>query len=227
MAPVALIYCAAGNPIFARAALAAGWLYGARLPDWYDRNLPLYFADQDWRAPNRAAYMIALARVRPNMATVLDLEYPEQGAEVLSWAKEAAEYVERVVIVPKVSGVIDSLPRSVGGAAVVLGFSVPTSYGGTEVPVWEFQGWPVHLLGGSPQAQRRLSRYLNVISLDGSMMQQQAMRGRFWSRQSSPRYRSCWWQLSEAGDLRTEGVPLECFRRSLGAVHSLWNSEQP
>lgn len=224
MGAPSLIFCSDGNPAYARAAVAAGWLYGARLPRWFDPSLPLHFADQDWKNPDREAYMAALARHRPEVATVLDLEAPDQLGAVLSWAGEAARHVRRVVIIPKYSGAVDSLPRSVGGAEVVLGYSVPTSYGGTEVPLWEFAGWPVHLLGGSPQAQRRLSRYLHIVSLDGNMAAQQARRCRFWSRKSGPK--GHWTQLKETGDASSgDGADLRTFRRSLEAVRGMWEGE--
>ncbi|HEU4327840.1 MAG TPA: hypothetical protein VFS21_32180, partial [Roseiflexaceae bacterium] len=75
MAPT-LIFCAGGTPETAAIALAAGLRLGAQLPATvYGR---LYFADQDYHAPNRNAYMAALARHRPVTASVLDLEQPEQ-----------------------------------------------------------------------------------------------------------------------------------------------------
>lgn len=143
-----LIYCAGGNIKFAQIALPAGFLYGARLPSTV--YYPLHFADQDWRRPNRQQYMAALAEQRPHIASVLDLESADQLNEVLSWAEEAAQWVAVVVIIPKAFGAIQCLPRRIAGAEVRLGYSVPTSYGGTAVPIWEFEGWPVHLLGGSP-----------------------------------------------------------------------------
>lgn len=219
MGAPALIYCADGNPSFARCAVACGWLYGARLPRTvYER---VYFADQDWKRPNRAGYMRALKEHGPVMATVLDWEREEQLSEVLSWAEEAAEFVERVVIIPKVPGTIEAIPAIVGGAGVVLGYSVPTAYGGTAVPVWEFGRRPVHLLGGSPQRQMDLARYLNVTSADGNMAHQQAHKGRFWSPQSGPK--GHWWQLRECGDERTDGANLEAFRRSCVNIADSWN----
>lgn len=53
---------------------------------------------------------------------------------------------------------------------------VPTAFGGTQVPVWEFSGWPVHLLGGSPQEQRKLAQYINAVSADGNYAHKMAMR---------------------------------------------------
>lgn len=161
-----LIYCANGNARFAQIAIDAGFLYGAQLPGTVYH--PIYFADQDWNKPDRAKYMGALSEHRPYMASVLDWEQPGELPEVLLWAEEAAQYVEVVMIIPKVQGGIDRLPRVIGGRPVRLGYSVPTKFGGTELPAWEFIGWPVHLLGGSPHRQMELSTYMNVASADGN-----------------------------------------------------------
>jgi hypothetical protein len=45
---------------------------------------------------------------------------------------------------------------------------VPTKYGGTDLFLSEFDGWPVHLLGGSPNRQLNLAYYLEVVSADGN-----------------------------------------------------------
>jgi hypothetical protein len=227
--PLSLIYCADGNPAFAAASVAAGWRYGARLPSTVYQ--PPWFADQDWKAPDRAAYMAALAAHRPAMATVLDWERDDQFGEVLGWAEEAARHVrEAVVIIPKVVGGVPRVPARVGGRRVVLGYSVPTSYGGSPVPLWEHAGRPVHLLGGSPQEQLRLWYAFGgvgceVVSADGNMAAQQARRGRFWSRAPGPK--GHWKQLNDSGDTRTAGVPLECFRRSLAAIRGAWEGRVP
>lgn len=84
-----LIYCAAGNARFAQIAIDAGFLYGAQLPG--TTYHPIWFADQNWKKPDRTKYMAALAEHRPHMASVLDLERADQLDEVLSWAEEAAQ----------------------------------------------------------------------------------------------------------------------------------------
>lgn len=175
MATPTLIYCADGNRRFAEIAINAGFLYGAQLPA---RGLPFppWFADQNWKKPNRQRYMAELERHHPVMASVLDLERGDQLGEVLSWADEAAQHVERVMIIPKVHGIIEKIPRRIGASDVVLGYSVPTRYAGTEVATWEFSGWPVHLLGGSPHAQMRMAHYMRVISADGNYHQMMAAR---------------------------------------------------
>jgi hypothetical protein len=111
--------------------------------------------------------MAALAAHKPRLATVLDLERPDQLEEVLSWAEEATQHVsEAVIVIPKYSGAIAELPRAIRGTPVRLGYSVPTKFAGTAVPIWEFQGWPVHLLGGAPHTQHALWLYMDVVSVD-------------------------------------------------------------
>lgn len=161
------------------------------------------------------------------MATVLDWEEPEQLPEVLSWAEEAAQHVrESVVIIPKVPGLVGQIPEQVGGKRVVLGYSVPTSYGASPLGLWEFRGRPVHLLGGSPQRQMDIRRYLRaeVVSVDGNMSGQQARKGRFWSQQKTAK--GHWNQLSSTGDCRTEGAHHEAFRRSMVAIREVWRDAE-
>jgi hypothetical protein len=246
-----LIFCAGGTPQTACIAQAAGMRLGARLPETVYGEL--YFADQDWHAPDRAAYMAALARHRPVAATVLDLERPEQLGEVLSWAEEAAQLVrEAVVVIPKFRGAIAQLPRQIGGKRMVLGLSVPTGFGGIphDLDLTEFAGWRVHLLGGSPHLQiaywcalsgtpppewlsrnaRRLAqRYApfgalaEVVSADGNMAQDQAGSCRFWSPWRGPK--GHWWQLAQAGDTdRARGARARALERSCATIVATWQA---
>ena len=175
--------------------------------------------------------MAALAEHRPTYATVLDWEAPEQLPVVLDWAEEAAQYAENVLIVPKVIGGIGKLPRTIGGKRVILAYSVPTRYGGTAVPVWEFAGWPIHILGGSPQVQMQAWRYLHgiadVVSADGNYSQSMAVRYcQFW-RPGDARYAANrWWpKLEEVGNGTQwgEDAPYEAFRRSCENIMQAWH----
>ncbi len=218
-----LIYCAGKNRAFEAIALAAGFTLGAQLPCTIYH--PIGFADQDWKRPNRAAYMAALSQHKPGMATVLDWEKDDQLSEVLDWAEEAAQHCARVLIIPKVIGGIDRLPRRVGGADVVLAFSIPTKFGGTQLPLWEFAGWPVHLLGGSPHAQMRYAAHLDsladVVSADGNMANKMAHRCRFWN--AKPGDKGHFVQLAEVGDADFgNGSNAEAFRRSCVNIHAAW-----
>ena len=223
-----IIFCAAKNRRFAEIALACGFKYGARLPD------PVYFApyfvDQEWANPDRTAYVAAVRQHRPYMASVLDWERAEQLPEVLGWAEEIAPFIEEVILVPKVVDGIARLPRRVGGKPVRLGYSVPTRHGATPVPVWEFAGWPVHLLGGDPRRQMALARILDVRSADGNKWMLQARNNQVWVPQvllvGRARNRQ-WPQLQEIGlgHLDQDSV-YAAFRLSSENIQRTWQTGQ-
>ena len=186
--------------------------YGAQLPGTV--YFPPEFVDQDWKRPDRAAYVAAVAQHRPRIATVLDWEHDKQLPEVLGWAEDVAPFVERVIIIPKVTGGIPRLPRRIGGREVVLGYSVPTRYAGTSVPPWEFAGWPVHLLGGSPHRQIEMAHYLSVVSADGNYINMKAAQ-------------FCeWWNGRRWIPLlpKQDDAPYEAFCRSCVNVLASWRA---
>lgn len=199
-------------------ALEAGFKLGIQLPYPTVTHQP-YFVDQNWKSPDRNAYMQALEQHRPIMATVLDLERKEQLHEVLSWAEEAAQYVNVVVIIPKEFGIISQLPERIGDAQVVLGYSVPTRFGGTSVPLWEFAGRPVHLLGGSPTKQYKLSKYLHVVSVDGNYANLKSTKFCMWFDGRG------WRQLTINGELWGKDAPYECFKRSCEGIQRMWRQD--
>jgi GNAT superfamily N-acetyltransferase len=220
-----LIFCAASSAQFSKIAVEQGFSYGAQLPGI--PNYPPVFVDQDWKRPNRAAYMAALRQYQPRLATCVDWETDDQLDEVLSWADEAARYVsEAVIIIPKVMGGIPRLPRTIRGKQVRLGYSVPTSFGGTCLPVWEFTGWPIHLLGGSPNNQLMLRDYMNVVSADGNYIKKMAQEfGQFFAcNKQAVRSRTPQWpKLNEYHDTSTlQDVPYLTFRLSCANVQAAW-----
>lgn len=228
---VDLIYCGGGNRRFYEIAKSHGFLYGAQLPNTVYGG-ELHFADQDWKNPQLDQYVTAVARHRPEMASVLDWERREQLSEVLMWAESIAPYVNTILIIPKVIGGVADIPRVIGGRPVRLAYSVPTRYGGTAVPYSEFQNRPVHLLGGSPLRQYRLTVFLNVVSADGNYHQKMATRwNQFFVYDGSARYAKnrFWPTLRESnggqnwGDgSKVAGAPYEAFRRSCAAIAALW-----
>lgn len=221
MSATELIFCAGKNPTFAEIATSSGFRYGAQLP--CSTYAPVYFADQNWRNPNRQGYMKALERHRPYMASVLDLEISNQYATVMSWAEEAAMYVSVVMIIPKASGMIDIIPRKVGNSEIRLGYSVPTRHGGTMLHLAEFVGWPVHLLGGSPGAQMRIAQYLDVKSADGNMAMKMANRGLYW-KPGKGAFSNSWASIKETDGRRWNGDGnYEAFRRSCRNIMAAWN----
>jgi len=220
---IELIYCADGNRQYAEIAIRHGFHYGAQLPNTI--YYPPYFADQNWRAPDFDNYMAALEKHRPALATVLDWERPEQLSEVLCWAETAAHFVsEAIIIIPKVMGGIEELPRVINGIPVRLGYSVPTRYAGTQLPLWEFAGWPVHLLGGSPQKQYELARYMDVRSADGNYIAKLSRNNQFFVCGGSNRQaQNRWWpRLNESVYGTVKNAPSFTFELSCVNLWAMW-----
>lgn len=227
-----LIFCAAKNKQYAQIAHDLGFAYGAKLPDPHI-YFPPVFVDQDWLNPVFDSYMAALERYRPALASVLDWEHWDQLPEVLRWAECAAQFVtEAVIIIPKVTGGIEKLPRTIGSKQVRLGFSTPvknpkTKFSGTGVPLREFDGWPIHILGGSPQKQYEFAhKGLKAASVDQNYIMNHARAGRFYA----PAIGTAWKahnkyfpQLKEAG-LGSIGsdVPNHAFRLSCINIKAMW-----
>lgn len=224
--PPMRIYCSAGGGRFSAIAVEEGFAYGACLPGHVSLR-PVMMADQNWKHPNRAAYMKYLARERPALATVLDWERPEQEDEVLSWAAEAAQHVtEAVIVIPKVVGGVARLPQTIGGRQVRLGYPTTTSFGASPTPLWEFRDWPngVHILGGQPHKQLQLARYLDARSCDGTFIRTMALRLAVWSPRRVPWASNHFWPtLSDlgVGELGRDAV-YEAFRRSCVSVQAAW-----
>ena len=221
-----LIYCAAGNRRFAEIALRHSFSYGAQMPNTI--YYPPSFIDQDWRNPDKNKYISALAQHEPDLATVLDLENENQLEQVLAWGTEAAPFVkEAIIIIPKVQGIISQIPREISGKQIRLGYSVPTGYAGTSLPLWDFAGWPVHLLGGSPQKQMELAGYMDVKSADGNYAMKMATSRNqfFWAggtaRWSKNRF---WPQLKESvyGNISRD-APYMAFELSCINIQAAWN----
>lgn len=209
-----LIYCGHRNPQLAEIAIEEGWLYGSQ-PSKVKHKVS--FCDLDYKRCDNA-YLDRYARFvqccHPKYATVPDLFSIDDVDNVLRFAEERiANYVEVVIVIPKVSGVLADIPQMIGRSKVILGYSTPTRYGATSVPALEFaaSGRQIHLLGGSPKKQMELYRYLPVVSADGNMMLKMATtRCLSWSAKSQ--------NFERVADLGLR----ESFRWSCREIYQAW-----
>jgi hypothetical protein len=181
-----LIYAAGGNAKLTQIAYEEGWQLGVRSDKWH-YPYPLTFVDIDYKSKDPMRFERHIARVakeRPKFATVPDLSNKEVNEldirRAVAQANRLKDYCEIVLVVPKLSGQIEMLPQE-----LAIGYSVPTSYGGAQYPIWELAGRRVHLLGGNPHEQIKLYRYIHsigqVLSCDGNLAQKIAVeRCKFW-----------------------------------------------
>lgn len=220
-----LIYCAGGNYRFAEIAVNNGFLFGSQLPA--PISLPVHFADQDWKNPNRETYIRWIKRHKPSLATVLDWEKPEQYDEVMDWAHEISDYVKEILIIPKIPGTVKDIPHRINGKRVRIAYSVPTRYGGSPVTIEEIGDRPVHLLGGSPHKQMSLFYKMNVASVDGNYTQKMAVQyNTAWFINKNPRRRvlGTWKRLDEImGKKVKKDAPYIAFEISCKNVRAAWD----
>jgi hypothetical protein len=212
-----LIYCAGGNEKLSQIAHEENWKLGKRS----DASLQCYppiFIDIDYKKPNFEKHLEVIAKYNPKYATVPDLSEREVSTDDINRAMKQydaiQEYCDIPLIVPKLPGQIAMLP-----ADVAIGYSVPSSYGGAQYPLWELAGRRVHLLGGSPKKQFQAFMYLNniaeVMSLDGNYAQKMATRyGEYWEKHQ--------WIKHTGVKFKEKDVYFECWRWSCRNILHEW-----
>src|SRR5262249_7225798 len=177
-----------------------------------------------WETPDWPRHLARAAEVRPLLAAVPDVLSEHDTDRALRQAEALAAHAAAVLVIPKAPSVIGRLPRTVGnGTPLVLGYSVPTSYGGTELPLWDFRGWPVHLLGGNSRRQADLCGYLDVVSADGNLPGRLARRGTIVgvNGAAGPTVRQ-----ADGRRFDGPGAHLEALRRSLANLRVFWDRQR-
>lgn len=147
-------------------ATSFGWLCGARYTNCRDvrEYQDVGFIDIDWKNYCFEKHLSAVKKIKPHMTVARDIDDFRDFDHIMGQAYQLLEYCDRVVIVPK-----DLKMRKIFNKVIpdefVLGFSVPTKYGGTDIEPELFKR-PVHLLGGRPDVQYELAKKMDVVSLD-------------------------------------------------------------
>lgn len=145
------------------------------------------FVDNDYHEWDFALHKQVIEGLpnKPKYVTVRDLMTKQQCAqagidyfsleEILDWAAELETLSDNVILIPKYD-CLDKLPSQ-----YVLGYSIPTSHGGTPLPVEAFKGRRVHLLGGSWKKQLAHMALLgeDVVALDNNYVGHIAQYGLF------------------------------------------------
>lgn len=181
--PLDVIYTLQGADATCCLAVRAGLLYGIQSPSSSicpyclrgDEKHKVAFIDNDYFNYDHSAHLNMVKEHRPKYATVMDVITEQQSRrdgvtkaysleQILDWAEELSEYAENIIVIPKYD-VLDKIPEK-----FMLGYSVPTSHGGTPLPPEAFKGRKVHLLGGSWKAQLAYLAILqdDVVSIDNN-----------------------------------------------------------
>jgi hypothetical protein len=157
----------------------------ANNPERWNWQFPLTFIDCDYKKYNHETHLKACESAKPKYATVRDIMTEAQceaaGIEyfdfdtVMKFAQDLKRFTERVIVIPKYDCLGDIPDR------YVLGYSIPTKYGGTPMPMSMFDGREVHLLGGSWKKQRGYitNPNCNVVSFDNNYEWKVSVYGNF------------------------------------------------
>lgn len=162
-------------------AIRFGWLYGTNsthaccaLADHWKMHR-LAFLDNPYRLYDHDEHAAMVREFRPKYATTRDAMSEEQCAaagieyypieQIIEWAHELDEHADNVIVIPKYHEAVEQIPEQ-----FVLGYSIPSSHGGTPLPTERFAGRRVHLLGGTPLTQYRYWQRLQdeVVSIDNN-----------------------------------------------------------
>ncbi len=148
-------------------AVKLGWLSGARYTNLRDvRKFDrLGFLDIDWKNYDYRKHLQATKDTRPMLTVARDIINLNELGRILDEAFELLQWADKVIIVPKDIKLEVLLPNIIPND-FLLGYSVPSRYGGTELQPSSFNGREVHLLGGHPAKQRALGEQLMVESMD-------------------------------------------------------------
>lgn len=177
---VLTILCQGNNKKMPDIARAAGCAYGTRsretARDWpFMLDIEFKNKNYDWRE-----YMALVQKYHPVMVMVADYESPSQRRQLYQQIRDLRDAgVLRVMVCPKFPGAVAHIP-----SWCVVAISIPSRYAGFVPPLEELRGRKMHLLGGSPPAQRdwllRLNAVGHVLSLDNNSVTGGAEKGVLW-----------------------------------------------
>lgn len=187
-----------------------GWFPGARYTNLRDvRNEQVGFLDIDWKNYDFRRHLEAVKKVSPTLTVAEDIADIENTRRTIDQAYELSRYSRYVIVVPKDMRFLDRLDELIP-KEFLIGYSVPTKYGGTALPLEAFGNRPIHLLGGRPDIQRELAESLNVVSIDTNRFTLDASFGDFFDGKRFVRH--------PIGGYET------CIRQSLLNINGIWSN---
>lgn len=191
-----------------------GWLPGARYTNLRDVRLAdrLGFLDIDWKNYNFRKHIAAAKATNPKITVAQDVVDAKDLDLILDQAYSLLEFSDDVIIVPKDISMANMILYLIPDC-FVLGYSVPTKYGGTEIGPECFGNREVHLLGGRPDKQRQLAERMAVGSIDTNRFTLDASFGDYFNGERFQRH--------------PIGGYERCIADSLANINRVWDDYRP
>jgi hypothetical protein len=143
-----------------------------------DEGYSIEFVDNNFEDPSYERLVDIIERTDPAYAVLPDVYDTDDCDDVIAFGHRIHDgYDVTPVVVPKTEFDFTRLPGN-----WILGFSVPSGYGETDVPIASFTTHPVHLLGGSHRnqlkfANRAVEHGVELFSVDGNAFAKGASYG--------------------------------------------------
>jgi hypothetical protein len=160
-----------------------GVLRGSRLDAIHNHENNDYtvdFIDLHWEHPDFEKLLQKTKDHQPQYVIAGDYGDANHAA-INDRAEQLREYAQNVIVVPHSTGDMQYCP-----SWCIIGYSTPTDYGGTDIPLWQYQNamQPIHVLGGTPHEQLQIIDYLglaHIQSVDSNSIHKAATIGaKFW-----------------------------------------------
>lgn len=150
------------------------WFYGIR--DDYTSHIPIHFLDNSFKKPDLSRYIRKLQKYQPALATLPDIEDEKSYNLYLRYYQEVLQLsnmTQYITIIKSFDYFFD---------ADYIGYSVPSRYANTTIPVSYFRQFnKIHLLGGTPHKQLEIIQELGgVTSIDQNSFILAARFGKVW-----------------------------------------------
>jgi len=163
-------------------ATKIGWLYGIQTGQdkrYGCGKCEISFIDIDFKKPNEKLHDELVMKFKPKYATVLDITHETQISSAIMTASWYDGHGVKPIVIPKID-CINEIPHP-----FILGYSIPTKYGTTPIPIHEFKNRQIHLLGGSPKQivqyyQQAVTYNCHVTSIDCNSFSRGANFGKTW-----------------------------------------------
>ncbi len=171
---------------FAYVAHNLGFRIGTR-SDHFDTNrvektlnsdIPVSFIDNNFKNPDKERLCDVVSKTDAEFVVLPDVYNVDELEEIISFGEEIEENYETTpIVVPKCELDFGLIPES-----WLVGFSVPSGYSETDVPLSSFGDHKLHLLGGSHRnqikyANKALDLGIDVFSVDGNAFSKAASYG--------------------------------------------------
>lgn len=176
MEPYKVFINGGGSSPYDAIALENGWKLGANSGQRTTPKHSLFMVDNNWEDYSYNQHLKFVAKYKPHLATVRDIEGHTDQEQLYEQARELSRFCDRVVIIPKcrTHNLFFFFPNAILGLPLGRAENEWSWFYAKKTPLL------VHLLGGSPKDWMRAIDQLGdkVYSLDGNYLSAIARYGK-------------------------------------------------